>query len=587
MDQVGKVREATDIVALISSYISLKKAGANFKSQCPFHSEKSPSFVVSPERQIWHCFGCQKGGDAFTFLMEYEHIEFPEALRILADKAGIALEHQKYDSGLSSKKETIYKINRLAAEFYHYVLTKHTVGKDALNYVQNTRHVKPATMKTFLIGYAPKNGSALTTYLIKKKGYKAEDLFDAGLITRRGTQLFDFFQNRIMFALFDHRDNIVGFSGRVINASDHPSKYMNTRDTIVYHKGQTFFGFQVAKTAIKKEDEAILMEGEFDVISSFQEGVSNAVAVKGTALTIEQVNLLSRFCTKVALCFDEDSAGQEALKRSVSLLEKKNMTTTVVVIDNAKDPDEAIQKNPVAFKKAVKESVNVYDYLLTDSVQKFSPNSAEGKKQITKVLLPFFGEIENEIVREHYLQKLAESLHTSLESIQKEIEKLRKQEVVKTDIFVKKNYQTRQERLEEYLLSLLIQHPNPKQILTFQKELEEYQWNVTSFDKIVRQLIKYITTHDVYSSKEFAKALPEELLPAFDACFLLPITQFDGDEKYTLEIQHILHELLAMYYKKQIQEIGDLLSQKEKDGQSDDVEKLKAQLAHVVTRLRK
>src|SRR5260221_766528 len=155
MDQVGKVREATDIVALISSYISLKKAGANFKSQCPFHSEKSPSFVVSPERQIWHCFGCQKGGDAFTFLMEYEHIEFPEALRILADKAGIALEHQKYDSGLSSKKETIYKINRLAAEFYHYVLTKHTVGKDALNYVQNTRHVKPATMKTILIVYAP------------------------------------------------------------------------------------------------------------------------------------------------------------------------------------------------------------------------------------------------------------------------------------------------------------------------------------------------------------------------------------------------------------------------------------------------
>ncbi|MGH7245370.1 MAG: DNA primase, partial [Candidatus Levyibacteriota bacterium] len=319
MDQVSEIRNKIDIVALIQEFVPLKKMGRNFKANCPFHGEKTPSFVVSPERQIWHCFGCNKGGDVYTFLMEYEHMEFPEALRILADRAGVRLVNQAFDTGVSSKKETIYKLNRLAAEFYHYLLVKHQLGKIALSYVLERRHIKTQTLNTFLLGFAPQTGNALTTYLVKKKGYKKEDILEAGLATQRGSQLYDFFQGRLMFPLFDHRDNIIGFSGRILEDNEKTSKYINTRDTLAYHKGMTFFGLNSAKQAIKKEQNAILMEGEFDVISSFQEGITNAVAVKGTALTQDQVSLLARFTPMISLCFDTDSAGQEAFKRSLPL----------------------------------------------------------------------------------------------------------------------------------------------------------------------------------------------------------------------------------------------------------------------------
>ncbi|HYK08044.1 MAG TPA: CHC2 zinc finger domain-containing protein, partial [Candidatus Eisenbacteria bacterium] len=200
MDQVAQIREKIDVVALIQEYISLKKAGRNFKAMCPFHSDKTPSLVVSPERQIWHCFGCGKGGDCFSFLMEYERIEFPEALRILADKAGVTLQNQRVDAGLSSKKEKLYALNHLAAEFYHYLLTKHTLGKSALSYVLD-RGIKPATISTYMLGFSPR-GASLVTYLHKKKGYSMDDIFDAGLATRHGRDVIDFFQGRLMFPLY-------------------------------------------------------------------------------------------------------------------------------------------------------------------------------------------------------------------------------------------------------------------------------------------------------------------------------------------------------------------------------------------------
>lgn len=461
MDQVALVRQKTDVVAFIQEFLPLKKTGRNFKTNCPFHGEKTPSFVISPERQIWHCFGCQKGGDCFTFLMEYEHIEFPEALRILADKAGVVLEHQQYDSAKSSKKERLYALNRLAAEFYHYLLTKHDLGKDALNYLTQTRHMKLAAIKTFQLGYAPKAGNALVTYLIKKKGYKKEDLLDAGLAYERNGRLYDFFFDRIMFVLADHRDNIVGFSGRILSNRTDTSKYINTRETLIYHKGMTFFGFNIAKEAIKKEGRIILMEGEFDVISSFQEGVSNAVAVKGTALTEDQVSLLSRFVQKVAVCFDMDKPGQEALRRSIPLLEKKGLQTTVIVLPNGKDPDESIQDNPITYKQAVKEDINVYDFLLEQALQKWDPKTAEGKRAITTDLLPVYGLIENEIVKEHYLHELGQEIGISQESMQKEIDKQKKQAIVRKEILVPKQNRFREEVLEEYLIALLVQSENP------------------------------------------------------------------------------------------------------------------------------
>ncbi len=305
MDEVAQIRERVDIVSFISEYVPLRKMGRNFKAICPFHNEKTPSFVVSPERQIWHCFGgCGKGGDVYTFLMEYENLEFVEALRILAKRTGIALAESSFQTGLSSKKEIIYKLNKLALDFYHYVLTRHSAGGKALSYLTEKRKMDKRLIETFMIGFSPKDGIDLSNYLINKKKYKKEDLIEAGLAYYSGG-LKDFFRGRVMFPLFDHRDNVVGFSGRAIE--DPPAggggKYINTRDTIVYHKGSMFFGLNSAKDNIKKMDKAIIVEGELDVISCFSIGATNVVAVKGTALTENQVALISRFTNNICLCF--------------------------------------------------------------------------------------------------------------------------------------------------------------------------------------------------------------------------------------------------------------------------------------------
>ena len=587
MDQVAEVRNKTDIIALLQEYISLKKAGRNFKANCPFHGDKTPSLVISPERQIWHCFGCGKGGDVFTFLMEYEHIEFPEALRMLADKAGIVLQHQKIDKGLTSKKEKIYALNHLAAEFYHYLLTKHQLGKQALSYLLDTRKMKPQTVKTYMLGFSPR-GNALVTYLMKKKNYSREDILDAGLGSPRGRDIVDFFQGRLMFPLYDHRDNIIGFSGRVLNNTDKTSKYINTRETLVYHKGLTFFGLNSAKKAIKEQNWALVMEGEFDVISSFEEGITNAVAVKGTALTDDQAALLSRFGKKVSLCFDMDAAGQEALRRSVPILEKKGLQISVIVIDGGKDPDEVLKTSPVTFKKALKTDLAVYDYLLSQAVKKYGTATSFAKQQIGDDLLPLFGGIENEIVKEHYLQALGRALNTSVESLQKALEKLAKREVVKRDVVVPMQPQSREEKLEIYLLALLLQSNQPKAIL-FELEnfIKDYNWANPAFQKILIHLQTYAQSHPECMGKDALIGLPEELIPSFDTAFLLPLPQFENDDRGRDEAKKTAEELYMLFIKGQIKQLGDEIKKKEKDGTVDEVAKLQAEFSHFVTLLGK
>lgn len=587
MDQVAEVRNKIDIVSLLQESIPLKKAGRNFKANCPFHGDKTPSLVISPERQIWHCFGCGKGGDAFTFLMEYEHIEFPEALRILADKAGIVLKHQKIDAGLSSKKEKIYALNHLAAEFYHYLLTKHPLGKQALDYLLETRKMKPQTIATYMLGFAPR-GSALTTYLMKKKQYTKEDILDAGLGSPRGKDVYDFFQGRLMFPLYDHRDNIIGFSGRVLNNTDKTSKYINTRETLVYHKGLTFFGLNSAKKMIKQENWAIVMEGEFDVISSFEEGITNAVAVKGTALTDDQAALLSRFAKKVSLCFDSDNAGQEALRRSVPILEKKGLQVSVIVMEGGKDPDEILKTNPGVFKKALKNDVVVYDYLLSQAVKKYGTTTPFAKQQIGEELLPLFGGIDNEIVKEHYLQALGRTLNISVESLQKTMAKLAKREVVKRDVIIPQKQQSREDRLESYLLALLLQSNQPKQILTDLGDfVQDYSFRNAAFGKILAHLQKYCESHPECLGKDALIGLPEELVPSFDTCFLLPLPQFDSEGHWVQEAKKTAEELYVLYIKEQIKQLGDAIKQKEKDGTVEEIAKLQAEFSHFVTLLGK
>lgn len=588
MDQTSQIREKIDIVALMSEFIPLKKAGRNFKANCPFHNDKTPSLVISPERQIWHCFGCAKGGDMFTFLMEYERLEFPEALRILAQRAGITLtQHQFADTGVAAKKEKIFAVNYLAAEFYHYLLTQHNVGKKALQYLIEERKMLPQTINTFRLGFAPNGGNSLSQYLMKKKQYTKEELYDAGLITIYDNRIRDFFRGRIMFPLFDHRDNAIGFSGRVLDPKIEP-KYINTPEKLVYHKGQVFFNLNRAKESIRKENQAIIVEGEFDVIASFQEGITNTVAIKGTALTEDQVSLIGRYAQKVTLCLDMDSAGQEAVKRSVPILERKGLRITIIVPPSGKDADEAIKKDAIGFKKAVKNDIDIYEFLLIQAFKKYNKQTVEGKRKISDELLPLFSHIQNEIIKEHYFTRLSREIGTSYESLQKEIERLEKREIVRDITVTPKTQKAREEVLEEYLLALLVQDKEPMRHLDgLKKMLQVYKFHIPVYQKILDQLFTFSQNHQQYDAKMFAHVLPAELLTAFDECFLLPLPKFTNEETYQQEVQKVAEELYGIFVHEQIKIMGGAIKEREKNGAVEELEALQEQLSHLVSLLKK
>ncbi len=582
MDQVSEIREKIDIVSFISEYLTLKRAGKNFQALCPFHGEKTPSFVISPDRQIWHCFGCGKGGDIYTFLMEYEHLEFPEALRVLAKHAGIELIRSGVaETKTSAKKDRLIKANSIASEFYHYILTKHQAGINALDYLKN-RGMNEKLIETFKLGFAPSSGKSLIRYLLQKKRLEKEDLVDAGLVTQYNSGLSDFFRGRLMFPLIDQRDNVLGFSGRLLDEkTGFGGKYINTKETLIYQKRTQFFGLNITKEAIRKENRVILVEGEFDVISCFREGITNVLAIKGTALTEEQVNLLSRFAEKVTLCFDGDSAGTEAIKRSLPILSKRGLNTTVITT-SGKDPDEVLNTNPIEFKKAVENDINIYDYLFDQALQSYPQDTSDGKRKIADALLPVIEGIDNAIIKEHYLRKLSSSIDTTYESIIMELDKKKKKTIEKEMVNNSKTKVPRKEILGDYLLALIFQSGNPletaKQVW---KVLAEFTPLEHASQKLLAYFIDFINQVADADVNKFSSSLPTELLGTYNTALLMPIADFKENEKLIKEVEKTAIQLKTLYIKEKIKQITDLLKEKEY-GENEDMDKLKEEYTKLV-----
>jgi DNA primase len=421
---------------------------------------------------------------------------------------------------------------------------------------------------------------------MKKKGYKKQELIDAGLAFENRGRIVDFFRDRVIFPLSDVRGNIVGFSGRT-TGNDEP-KYINTRETLVYHKGDLFFGLQTARDEIKKTDQAIIMEGELDVIAAYKEGVGNAIAIKGTALTQNQVLLLSRFAKKVTLCFDQDNAGYEATKRSLSLLEKKGLSTTVIVLTNGKDADEAIKTDPIAFKKAVKHDIPIYDFLLTKLLSQYDKTTAEGKKKISSELTPVLSQIDNEIVKEHYLKKISSELDTSYESLEREVDKIERTKERDVAVTVGKQKKSRREILELYLLSLILQGENPSTSLQRSNAiLETYSFGIPSYQKIIDQLGMYCKAHNAFDSDQFRKDLPQELLQTYDTFFLFPLPKFGNETSYEGEIEKVAKELKMNFLKQKLQELSDKIREKEQTKENNEVEKLKREFSGILSKMPK
>jgi len=459
-DQIQEIKSKIDIVDFISGFVPLKKAGKNYKALCPFHKEKTPSFMVSPELQIFKCFGCGRGGDVYAFLQEIEGVEFGEALRMLAEKAGVKLERQQ-PSPQEEKRQEILAINHLAKEYFSYILTEHPVGERAREYLKQ-RGIQPQTIETFGLGYAPKSWESLSKFLTSEK-YSISSLLSAGLIRlrERGKTPYDFFRGRIIFPFFGHNQSIIGFAGRTLG-QDEP-KYINIGETPTFKKGSFLYGLEQAKTAIKKEGSAIVVEGEFDVISPFQAGTENIVGSKGTSLTTDQIKILKRYTPNISLCYDTDLAGDAAAKRGIDLAEERGLNVKVITLpDGYKDPDEIVQKDPPAWKEAVQSAVSVYDFFFSSARKRHDPTKPLGKKQIAQELLPIIKTIPDEIERGHYVKRLALELDTDEGVVRAALERAEPHTAHPApSTSVEKTRETKKEKLdlEEYVLALVLHSP--------------------------------------------------------------------------------------------------------------------------------
>lgn len=555
-----EIKKRIDLVDFIGGFITLKKSGRNYKAVCPFHAEKTPSFVVSPDRQIWHCFGaCAEGGDVIKFLMKWENITFFEALKELAEKTGVKLKNVDFEDQAWKGKEKIFTINSLASEFYHYLLKNHRVGEKALDYLK-IRQINQKLIETFQLGYSPSSWDSLLKFL-KKKGYSYEEAAEAGLVIKsdRGS-FYDRFRKRLIFPLKDSRGNILGFSGRILEGEGE-AKYVNSPETNVYHKRETLFGLDLAKEAIKKKDKAILVEGEFDMISLFREGITNTVAIKGSAVTTDQLMILKRFTKRLLLCLDADSAGEDTTKRAITEAENMDFEISVITFDFAKDPDEAVNKDPEKFKKIVEKPTPIYDFLIDLSLRKNKQADAFSKKNVGDEVIPFIAKIKNPIVQSYYIKKLARVLDVETSAI----EYLKKRELSKKSLskgFKKIREEQkidRAEMLQKYLLSLIFQNTNPFQILdNIFETVDISDFSIPSYQKLIQNLTEFRNKKMTESKEEFnlgrfTQQLSKELIPVFDEVFLFDMSII-GDNFVVKELNKTVFEFKRLSLKKRIME---------------------------------
>ena len=458
-DNVSKIKDRLDVVEVIGSYMKLQKAGINYKGRCPFHNEKTPSFFVSPERQIWHCFGCAKGGDMFEFVKEIEGVEFPEAMKVLAARAGVQLETFTREASLQRDAKTrLYEVCELATKFFKKQFES-TTGKKALQYLRD-RGMADETIKEFRLGFAPKDWESLAGYL-RTCGYADQEIVDAGMAIRSEKKqgIYDRFRSRIMFPITDISGQVVGFSGRVfalaaevsakeasgsqnlqtqpvdkgVDQTDHVvAKYVNTPQTLIYDKSRVLYGLSQAKLDIKKADQCILVEGNMDALMSYQAGVRNVVASSGTALTPHHLRLLQRYTKNLGFCFDTDQAGAMATKRGIGLALAQQFNIKVLAIEDkeCKDPADFVQKYGPRWSELVAAAKPVVDYYFDKARLAYNPTKAESGKAVLASVAPFVKRLASNVERSHWISQLAALLRVPEQAVIADLQNIKDDFVV-------------------------------------------------------------------------------------------------------------------------------------------------------------
>ncbi|MEO8581443.1 MAG: DNA primase [Patescibacteria group bacterium] len=554
--QIQQVKEASDIAQIIGERISLSRAGRNMKALCPFHSEKSPSFFVSPDIQVFRCFGCGERGDVFTFLEKYEGMTFAEALEMLAERAGIKLEKfQK--SQEDTTRERVLELLELSKEYYHYLLITHKAGQVGREYLKD-RKTTQESIKLFQLGFSLPNWDGLIKYLVGKKKYDIRDLEKAGMVIMRSNgragstnpnDYYDRFRGRLMFPLTDHRGRVVGFSGRVLDKTTKEAKYINTPETELYHKSKMLFGFSQQYHSIREAKQVIVVEGEFDVLSSSQAFVHNVVAIKGSALTKEHVELLRRTVDTIILSLDADSAGIQATKRAIQIIQQFDEVRLRVLpsyLFGGKDPDDIAREDPNKWRESTKHSESVYQFLIDVAFRQHAIDSGENKQQIVNEVGPSLNLIVHAVERQHYVSILAKRLEVPESALQQDLLRLKvgKQLTTPSKKPVEAQVLDQLTQIEQTVLSILIQ-------LTDSEVLEQARkLDVADFSLPAHQIIlKKLQHQSQFRLNEFVKQLPPEAEAAFSTLYFENILEQLPTSK---EFQDVLKRMKAVSSQKQM-----------------------------------
>ncbi len=607
-DQVQQIKDRLSIIDVISGYLRLNKAGVNYKGLCPFHNEKTPSFMVSPSRQSWHCFGCGEGGDIFTFVEKIENIEFPEALKILAEKAGVQLEYS--DPKIRSEKDRLYQICEKAAQFFTYQLVKGPCAETISKYLCG-RGLKEKTIEEWRLGYAPDSWESLLLFL-RTKGYGEAEMEKAGLIIKRGStrtstridaenfprgsasiqresaidRYYDRFRNRLIFPIFDANGRTVAFSGRILSdiipsktEKVDTGKYINSPETVLYSKSRILYGLDRAKSEIRKADKAVLVEGQMDVILPWQDGVKNIIATSGTALTEDQLAIIKRFTGNLVMAFDMDDAGFRATKRGIDLAQSTGFNVSVLRLESGKDAADFVKDNPGKLAEAAERAEPIMSYYFNETFKKFNPEKLESKKFIALALLSEIKRIPSAIERSGWTRELGLRLNVSETDLKEEMDQLESQNgadntQINADNFQYKSAEnphlsaskSRKEILSERLLALLLKKPEMvAETVRIASFLPAHDFEILSaFAKIPAD-----KSAGEASFSDIRAALPGDLRPRLDFLYLASDYETEKmslDADLGAEIMILAGEIEREHYKEALQKIGIEIQKQENLG---------------------
>ena len=545
---IQEIKDRLPITDVLADYIQMKKAGTNFKAVCPFHNEKTPSLMISPSKQIWHCFGCGAGGDIFEFVKLSESIEFPEALKILADRAGIELKKpSQQEMVISQKKHTLYDINAGAAKYFSKVLWESRAGNEALMYLKG-RGLTDQTIKAWQLGFAPDDFHYLETFLTKT--FPIDDVVLAGLVVRNDDKkTYDRFRGRVMFPIQNIHGQVVGFTGRILKDQKDAAKYVNSPETPVYNKGRELFGLYQAKQHIRKENRVVIVEGNMDVIASHQAGFAQAVASSGTALGATQLQTLKRFTENLIFAFDTDGAGIAATKRALEEALNQGFNVKIADMKDAKDPDELIRKGLSMWRKAVDSASNFAEYFFEKTLEQKDITNVETKREVAKELAPLILRMSDPVTKGHFVRRLSKGIDVAEQAIWDIISKLSLPKVSRAEKPLEKR-KSRREILEDQLLGFVLTTKD----LSHLKDFVEQDFTPDNLD-----VFKLLTSGGYITPADLAKSDPQ-LSSKLEV--LLFATSEDGGEqsaKPESELLRVKAELKKTIIKERMEEVTEQL----------------------------